>query len=219
MVKDPVCGMEFEPREAVARREYQGQTFYFCSEADAAKFDATPGRYVPAVPSATTGVGPGVDGPVKIDLPVSGLHRSGGPALAAALKALPGVHRANANVREGRVAVEYQPSQVTTADLVQAIRAAGFGTGEQTTRLKVSGLYCAEGVVRIEDALKAVPGVLDATMNAATTAISGKLATIHAPASFRNCTMFSMSPSYGQLLSPGLGSISVQYRDALGHLP
>src|SRR5215212_5570534 len=54
------------------------------------------------------------------------------------------------------------------ADLLSALRGAGFTPAGQTTRLKVSGLYCAECVARIEDALKAIPGVLDATMNAAT---------------------------------------------------
>src|SRR3990172_5908596 len=160
--------MEVEPRQAAARREYRGQTFFFCSEDDASKFDAEPARYAPAIPSATTGVGADVPPRVRIPLPVSPTGSSGGPALVQSLEALPGVGRARANVRGGRVAVDYDPSQVTTADLVEAIRAAGFGVGGQTVRLKVSGLYCAECVARIEDALKTVPGIIDATMNAAT---------------------------------------------------
>jgi Cu+-exporting ATPase len=54
------------------------------------------------------------------------------------------------------------------ADLLDAVRGAGFTMDGQSLRLKVSGLYCAECVARIEDAVKAVPGVLDATMSAAT---------------------------------------------------
>jgi len=168
VAKDPVCGMEVQPQAAAARRKYRGQTFYFCSVDDASKFDAAPDRYAPAIPSATTGIAPGVDGQVRINLSVSGPNRYGGPALAGALEALPGVRQAKANILGRRVAIDYDPTQVNTADLVEAIRAAGFGAGEQTLRLKVSGLYCAECVARIEDALKAVPGVIDATMNAAT---------------------------------------------------
>ena len=179
MVKDPVCGMEVEPRQAAARREYRGQTFFFCSEDDASKFDAEPARYAPAIPSATTGVGADAPPRVRITLSVSPTSSSGGPALVQSLKALPGVSRARVNVRGGRVAVDYDPSQVTTADLVEAIRAAGFGVGGQTARLKVSGLYCAECVARIEDSLKTVPGVLDATMNAATNVVKVE----YAPAS------------------------------------
>jgi Cu+-exporting ATPase len=78
------------------------------------------------------------------------------------------VRQARVNLRGGLVAVAFDPSQATTGELVEAIRASGFRTAEQSTRLKVSGLYCSECVVRIEDALKEVPGVVEATMNAAT---------------------------------------------------
>ena len=46
MVKDPLCGMEIEERDAVARREMDGQTIYFCSDDCANKFDADPHAYV-----------------------------------------------------------------------------------------------------------------------------------------------------------------------------
>lgn len=45
MVKDPVCGMELDPKTAFATREHEGQTFYFCSKDCAARFDADPHRY------------------------------------------------------------------------------------------------------------------------------------------------------------------------------
>jgi YHS domain-containing protein len=31
-VKDPVCGMEIDPQDAVAVREVNGQALYFCSK-------------------------------------------------------------------------------------------------------------------------------------------------------------------------------------------
>ncbi|MBA2725647.1 MAG: YHS domain-containing protein [Actinobacteria bacterium] len=31
--KDPVCGMEISPEDAVATEDHDGQTFYFCSHA------------------------------------------------------------------------------------------------------------------------------------------------------------------------------------------
>jgi Cu+-exporting ATPase len=52
--------------------------------------------------------------------------------------------------------------------LVESVRALGLGVGDATVRLTVSGWYCAACTARIEDALKATPGVLDATLNAAT---------------------------------------------------
>ncbi len=173
-IHDPVCGMEIDPKDAFATRQHMGQTFYLCSQSCLEKFDADPHRYASAVSSATTGIAADASGPLRIALPVSGLKKSpfgdfaGGPALEGALRALSGVSKATANAKEGRVFVDYDPARITVADLLDTVRRAGFTADGQTMRLKVSGLYCAECVSRIEDALKAVPGVLDATMNAAT---------------------------------------------------
>jgi len=168
-VKDPVCGMEIEPEAAFATRQYKGQTVYFCSANCLQQFEADPTRYA-APASATTGIPAPTagSGPARIALPIAGLQKSGGPALARAISAVPGVSKASVNVKEGRVFVDYDPSRANVADLLEAVRSAGFTPDGQTLRLKVSGLYCAECVVKIEDALKATPGVLNATMNAAT---------------------------------------------------
>ena len=103
-----------------------------------------------------------------VELPVLGLHRTGARALEQTLMATPGVVRVTANAADRRVFVEYDVSRAKLADLIDSVRAAGFNLGVQTLRVKVRGLYCAECVNRIEDALKGVPGVLDATMSAAT---------------------------------------------------
>ncbi|OGO13650.1 MAG: ATPase [Chloroflexi bacterium RBG_13_66_10] len=167
MVRDPVCGMEVDPAAAFAVRQYKGQTFYFCSEKCVKSFDEDQGRYAgPA--SATTGVPEVATSTVRLELPARGLSRSGGPALAQALRSLAGVGNATVKVRSGRVTVDYDPERVRVSDLIEAIRSAGFNTDGQSVRLKVSGLYCAECVARIEDALESVPGVYEATMNAAT---------------------------------------------------
>jgi YHS domain-containing protein len=31
-VQDPVCGMQIEDESAEAKTDYQGETYYFCSE-------------------------------------------------------------------------------------------------------------------------------------------------------------------------------------------
>ena len=31
-VKDPVCGMEISPAQAASRTDFEGATFYFCSD-------------------------------------------------------------------------------------------------------------------------------------------------------------------------------------------
>ncbi|AWR88158.1 MULTISPECIES: YHS domain-containing protein [Thermaceae] len=45
-VTDPVCGMQIDPEKAAGRSEYQGQTYYFCSEGCKKSFDADPKKYV-----------------------------------------------------------------------------------------------------------------------------------------------------------------------------
>jgi YHS domain-containing protein len=40
--KDPVCGMDVDPKRAAGMRTAMGRTFYFCSPADLAKFDGDP---------------------------------------------------------------------------------------------------------------------------------------------------------------------------------
>src|SRR5512136_1990908 len=53
-VKDPVCGMEIDPKAAFATREHMGQVFYFDSENCVKQFDADPHRFAMTA-SATTG--------------------------------------------------------------------------------------------------------------------------------------------------------------------
>jgi len=44
-VTDPVCGMEIDPATAAASQEYEGKTYYFCSQACHQRFVATPEQY------------------------------------------------------------------------------------------------------------------------------------------------------------------------------
>ena len=47
--RDPVCGMFVDPKTA-PKSEFEGQTFYFCSLEDKAKFDKDPGSYASQAP-------------------------------------------------------------------------------------------------------------------------------------------------------------------------
>ncbi len=48
MVKDPVCGMDVEPKTAAGKSEYKGQTYYFCSTGCKKDFDKEPEKYIKA---------------------------------------------------------------------------------------------------------------------------------------------------------------------------
>jgi YHS domain-containing protein len=45
MAMDPVCGMRIDTDDAVATAEYEGRTYYFCSEACYEAFVADPAPY------------------------------------------------------------------------------------------------------------------------------------------------------------------------------
>ena len=46
MVEDPVCGMRIDSEEAAGTLEYEGNTYYFCSQVCYDAFEAAPSSYV-----------------------------------------------------------------------------------------------------------------------------------------------------------------------------
>jgi YHS domain-containing protein len=46
MVKDPVCKMEIEEKDAKFKTEFEGKTYYFCNLSDKKKFEANPKKYL-----------------------------------------------------------------------------------------------------------------------------------------------------------------------------
>ena len=165
-VKDPICGMEIDPKTAFATREHMGQVFYFCSKNCLEQFDAAPHSYMTT--SATTGFNP--DRPFSsIELPISDLPMvQPATSLESALQALDGVHQVTINAGTGLLRVEYDPEKVTLPQMAQTIKSAGFTPDAVQTRIGVENLRCASCVQFIETELKATPGVLNALVNVAT---------------------------------------------------
>ncbi len=46
MSQDPVCGMEVRPENAIAKSEYHGKTYHFCSVDCQRKFTDNPDKFV-----------------------------------------------------------------------------------------------------------------------------------------------------------------------------
>jgi len=46
MAKDPVCGMEVDEKNAAAKTEYKGKTYYFCAHGCKEAFEKEPEKYV-----------------------------------------------------------------------------------------------------------------------------------------------------------------------------
>ncbi len=57
--KDPVCGMDVDPKKAAATQEYQGTTYYFCSTGCVSSFAKEPAKYLKAGHTPMGGMGMG----------------------------------------------------------------------------------------------------------------------------------------------------------------
>ena len=84
-----------------------------------------------------------------------------------ALEAVPGTRDVSVNVATDRADIRADPG-VPLAAMVDAIHGASYGVAEETQEFAIEGMTCASCVGRVERALQAVPGVLEATVNLAT---------------------------------------------------
>ncbi|MBX4926555.1 heavy metal translocating P-type ATPase [Rhizobium binae] len=84
-----------------------------------------------------------------------------------AIKAVPSVDAASVNLATERATVTFKDTVDATA-VLQAIEGAGYEARIETLEMVVGGMTCASCVSRVERALKAVPGVVDAAVNLAT---------------------------------------------------
>ncbi len=113
MVKDPVCGMEIEAKNAFATRGLNGTAVYLCSSACAKQYDANPDQHLkhpaPAGP-ATDARDMGLQGR-RSELPVTGFGRHGTPALCSEMVVLADFNK-SAQLPVGKtVPVEFLPNK------------------------------------------------------------------------------------------------------------
>lgn len=103
-----------------------------------------------------------------ITLPIEGMScASCVGRVEAELKKVPGVGTVSVNLATERADVRAD-GPLDRAALVKAVEAAGYTVRVATIELSIDGMTCASCVGNVERALKAVPGVTDATVNLAT---------------------------------------------------
>jgi Cu+-exporting ATPase len=83
-----------------------------------------------------------------------------------AIETVPGVSGAAVNLATEKADVTFDGASDIAA-VAAAVRGAGYGVDEDVLEFPVEGMTCASCIGRVERALKAVPGVLDATANLA----------------------------------------------------
>ena len=84
-----------------------------------------------------------------------------------ALSAVPGVAKAAVNLATESAQISYDDT-VDIAVLTKTLSDAGYPAVSEEVTLEIEGMTCASCVGRVEKALKAGTGVLDASVNLAT---------------------------------------------------
>jgi P-type Cu+ transporter len=84
------------------------------------------------------------------------------------LERLPGVHEVNVNLATEQATVRFDPARASHDDVLDAIGGAGYEPVVADLELSVSGMTCANCVLRVERALRRSAGVMEANVNLAT---------------------------------------------------
>jgi len=103
----------------------------------------------------------------EFDLPIEGMTCASCVArVERSLRAVAGVAAAAVNLATESATVQAAPG-VSLASLAGAVEKAGYAVGLQSLELEIGDMTCASCASRVEKALKAVPGVVDAEVNLA----------------------------------------------------
>jgi P-type Cu+ transporter len=105
----------------------------------------------------------------QVTLPILGMtcaacvmHVEGG------LKEVSGVETATVNLANERATVQFDPEKTDVSHMVAAVRDVGYDVVTDKMTLPIGGMTCASCVMHVENGLRAVPGVLNVSVNLAT---------------------------------------------------
>jgi Cu+-exporting ATPase len=181
MVKDPVCGMTIEEKNAAGTSEYHGKSYYFCARSCKESFDEEPARFVNDGSGKACPVPePEEESPVeenkklspgssRIDLPVTGMTCAAcSSRVQNTLSEMKGVDSASVNLAAEKATVIYDSSEISVDEFIKTITGLGYGVAVSKIILPIKGMTCAACVKRVQDALVSLEGVLSAEVNIAT---------------------------------------------------
>ena len=111
--------------------------------------------------------------PSRLRIPVTGMTCASCVArVEKAIAGVPGVSEAPVNLATKSASVVFDGGRTSTAEIVAAIRGAGYGVETEQLQAEVEGIFCASCVQKIERNLLMLPGVLSASVNLATARIT-----------------------------------------------
>lgn len=100
------------------------------------------------------------------ELPLTGLHCASCVArVESALGKLNGVKEVRVNLAAESAQVRYDPESVGVGEMADTVRKLGYEVRSEKRTFRIHGLHCASCVMRVENALKQVDGVLEASVN------------------------------------------------------
>jgi Cu+-exporting ATPase len=102
----------------------------------------------------------------KVELRVSGMTcASCATTIEKSLLNLRNVSTASVNLGKETASIEYDPKKLKLHDLEAAVRDAGYDVINERTAIKIGGMTCATCVKTNENALKALDGVTEVSVN------------------------------------------------------
>jgi P-type Cu+ transporter len=105
---------------------------------------------------------------IELNLPIAGMTCASCVArVERALAAVPGVASASVNLATEKAQLQVRP-EATAQALAAAVERAGYAVPRASAAFDIDGMTCASCVSRVERALRAVPGVIEASVNLAT---------------------------------------------------
>ncbi|MBP1929372.1 Cu+-exporting ATPase [Methanolinea mesophila] len=105
----------------------------------------------------------------KVDLKISGMHcATCAITVEKAVKGLEEGTDASVNFGTDTASVTFDPGKVTLSQIEDAVRESGYEVLYEEATIKVGGMVCATCVQTIEEALRALPGVIRANVNLST---------------------------------------------------
>ena len=106
---------------------------------------------------------------VRLTVPVSGMSCAACAArIQEELQEINGINEAVVNFATAEAALLLSPDQADEEQLVRKIERLGYGLRTAESTLVIRDMSCAACVSRVENALKGIPGVIDAAVNFAT---------------------------------------------------
>ncbi|MBN2031276.1 heavy metal translocating P-type ATPase [bacterium] len=171
MARDPVCGMNIKEEESVGSSMHKGNTYYFCSQGCKNQFDSDPDKYLKTEEMSIQTDMPTFSerGLERIDLHVDGMSCASCVAkVEKGLSKLTGVKKVSVNLATERATIGLNPDQVSNRDIIDTINGLGYHVKTEQMILPIKGMSCASCVNKVEKALEALPGVVDASVNIGT---------------------------------------------------